>query len=85
VYIHVHNALSLTVCACHCHQASNISHHVCCTCITQKHRFFPLCLGSEEQAQADPKYVTLPQLMRDHVKNQRADLLKVRLYCESGP
>ncbi len=41
-------------------------------------RFFPLCLGSEEQAQSHPSFVTLPQLMREHVKAQRADLLKVR-------
>jgi hypothetical protein len=40
-------------------------------------RFFPLCLGSEQQSKVNAAFVTLPQLM-EKIGRPRAEILKVR-------
>jgi hypothetical protein len=40
------------------------------------HRFYPLCLGTELQAAANDKFVTIPKLMQK-IGRQRADIMKV--------
>jgi hypothetical protein len=42
-----------------------------------RHLFYPLCLGSEQQSQVNPAFISLPHLMQK-IGRPRADILKVR-------